>query len=226
VTILDTGNPIADLRDRVDRLTIRHVVRVTGPDGTYKGDRPELPLLTQLRDAITANIGPGNGNKALHERSNHNSTASQLFSDIEKPVRQWAITAGYVPNGHPVEEVLRGWYSAVYLDRDLDLRYYNAALADWIDQIVNLFDPPHRYPLNAPCPICGQTWVTSIEDGHEKRSYALNVVERDAPDPIHLVTCRNPDCGATWHGIEGAEALSALLHTGSVPVIPPQEAHA
>lgn len=212
----DTGNPTVDLRDRVDQLTLPHTVEVRDA-GRLLGTRTQPALLVQLRKAITASIGPGNGTKALHERSVHNAGASELYGSIERRVRQWAIRAGVTPNGHDATTVLRHWYAAIHASRDLEPAAYSTTLAGWIDAITDLLDPPHRYPLNAPCPVCGQTWATSDQGDpdHEERSHALQVLERD---PAHLssVTCRS--CGAVWHGIEGAEALSALLHTGTIPV--------
>jgi hypothetical protein len=210
----DTGNPTVDLRDRVDQLTLPHTVEVRDA-GRLLGTRTQPALLLQLRRAITASIGPGNGTKALHERSVHNARRLRAVRHHRTRVRQWAIRASVTPNGHDAVTVLRHWYAAVYASRDLEPQTYAHTLAGWIDAITDLLDPPHRYPLNAPCPICGNTWATTDQGDpdHEERSHALQVLERD---PAHLssVTCKN--CGATWHGIEGAEALSALLHTGTM----------
>ena len=211
----DTGNPTVDLRDRIDQLTLAHTVEVRDA-GRLLGTRTQPALLVQLRRAITANIGPGNGSKAAHERSVHNAGASELYATIERRIRQWAIRAGVTPNGHDAPTVLRKWHTAINRNHDFTPASYATILAGWIDAITDLLDPPHRYTINAPCPICGRSTVTTGHDpDHQEHGPTLTVIERD---PAHLssVTCRS--CGTVWHGIEGAEALSALLHTGTIPI--------
>lgn len=207
----DTGNPTVTLRNHVDQLTRPHDTEIRDA-GRLIGIRTDPPLLWQLRSAITANIGPGNGTKALHERSVHNSGASELYGSIERRIRQWALRYGFTPNGHDAPTVLRGWYATAYNHPGFNPTPYAQTLAGWIDAITDLLDPPHRYPLAAACPQCGDTWTTTDQGDpdHEERSHALQVLERD---PAHLssVTCRS--CGTTWHGIEGAEQLAeALTH--------------
>lgn len=222
MSIHGTGNAAVDLRDAIDQLTLPHDVEVID-HGKVLGKRRQQALLVKLHNARHSNIGTGSGAQtARHERATLNIAASELYASIEQRIRQWARRAGYErPDTWPdTAHLLRLWYARTYTDPYLEPAGYVTTLHNWIDAITDLLiNPPHRYQLNAPCPTCGHTWTISVVDGVEERGHTLNVIERD---PAHesTITCRH--CGATWHGIDGAEQLAASLATGSITIPAPE----
>lgn len=195
-----------DLGHLIEQLTAEHPVEVRDAD-RVNTIRQAPPLLADLADARTSSVGYGRGGKAVHERLSLNVDASELLSAIEHRVRRWAARAGIRPTGHrwpPVDVLLRQWWDTVADDPHLHADRYAAKLAGWAEAITDLIDPPFRYTLDGPCPLCGVAYVNTAEDAGR----ALQVIERDPPDRS-VVTCRS--CEHVWRGIAGARDLAAKL---------------
>jgi hypothetical protein len=203
-----------DLRDLVDQLTIPHTVPVE-EYGRTLGHRDQQALLVKLRAARTANIGAGNNARAAHERSTLNIAASELYTAIQRRVKRWAIHAD-VPrhwtlhNHQPIDwtdpaQLLRAWHVRI-LASNLELDAYTDTLRGWTHTINDLvIDPPKRWTIAAPCPLCNQRYVLD-PDGNQTDT--LGVIERD-PAHASITLCRN--CAAVWAGIDGARALRIAI---------------
>lgn len=203
---LDTGHRLEHL---LDQFTRTHKV-VMADRGRFLGTRTDQPLLTQLRQAKTTastyNPDPGEGGAlAKHERTTLNTTAVRLYATIETRVHDWAIRAGYRrPTGSwPLpEQILRSWWALAKHDVDPD--GYATQLQAWKAEIGHLLDPPHRFDIDKPCPVCKAHILEVETEGMTKRVRALSGVERD-PD-IHRVSCRA--CKTEWDGLDAAQELA------------------
>lgn len=192
---------VPDLTALIDRLTAEHTVEVPDSDGiTVAVRRP--PLLRDLAAARTASIGVGRGSaQQPHARTMLNVDAADLLTAIETRVRSWAIRAGLTPTGTawpPVDRVLAAWHDTAGPDRITPARIRR--LADWVQAIEDLLDPPRRYTLDDPCPLCGTGYVDTA-DTHGR---ALHVTAR-IPAHRSVVTCRA--CAHIWPGLDGAHQL-------------------
>jgi hypothetical protein len=193
-----------DLAQLIDRLTRDHLLEISNDDGDLIAIR-RPPLLRELANARTASLGIGRGSaQQPHQRVSLNLEASELLTAIENRIRAWATRDGIRPLGSwpPAEQVLAAWHTSA--DPVTISPAQARRIADWVQQIEDLIDPPHRYTLTAPCPHCGTGYVNS-PDSHGR---ALQVIERH-PAENSVVTCRG--CGTAWHGIDGARTLATLL---------------
>ena len=68
--------------------------------------------------------------------------------------------------------------------------HLDALFPQWVDQIEDLFDPPHMKELTAACPECGQRW--HVEDGVQKAAVIIPVKKGRAL----IAECRA--CEAMW----------------------------
>lgn len=225
-------NPAAELADLIDTLTRPHEVKIV-EQGTFRGTRTQQPLLTKLYAARHSNIGTGSGAQtARHTRSVLNPRASELYAAIQRRTANWARRAGAPrPAGgwpDPARN-LTAWHIATLADPHFNPDPHIATLKAWVDEIRDILDPPFRYTLRDslgrphPCPHCSERWAVIDIGGEHERIPALNVIDR-SPDPDSVTICRS--CGATWHGVTGAEELAATLHTAAIPVITPESCDA
>lgn len=200
-----------ELRELVQQLTREHTTPVH-LRGELIRHRPDPALLDTLANARSTMIGTGGGGRAAHERSALNIAAVELYDAIQRRVRSWALAAD-VPRhwqlmgGQPVDwsnptDLLRAWHARVQGIAQFDERPYADTLRGWTNAITDLvLDPPRRWTIAAPCPLCGQRYVLD-PDGHQVDS--LSVTERD-PAEDSITTCRA--CTAIWPGIGGARQL-------------------
>lgn len=193
-----------DVNRVLEILTRPHTITTRGPHGELTAHE-QPALIGSLRAAKTASVGRGSGSSTLdHERSALNLAAFQLYRDLERTVHRWARTANIPATGDP-ERLLTHW--AAHADwHDLTRRV--PQLREWIRQITDLLDPPPRWGLADPCPICHARWAEIGTQGHRERVDALQVTARTTID--HEIACRA--CGRTWIGLDGAQTLNALLN--------------
>lgn len=211
-------NPITELMRVVDVLTKPHTVIVDDRSGRFLGSREEAALLVKLRAAVASNIGGQGGQGAPgNQRVPLNVGASDLLNRITADVREWyGRETDYTDSNHgkpAVEVTLRQWFIR-YVNR-----YRSKQITDegmfgqvreierWVLQIRDLLDPPFRFPLTAPCPVCGQAWVErfATDDPSElERIRALNAVERERIEDSYVV-CNG--CEKVWRGVYEARRL-------------------
>lgn len=212
-----TSDQTIELRDLIDQLTAEHPVAVY-QHGELLRYRTDPPLLNALRDARTGNIGnaAGGSGAAAHERTTMNIAASEQYSAITKRVRGWAIAAEVprhwqLAGNEPVDwtdpaKLLRAWHTRALSDPHFDERPYTSTLRGWIGSIQDMcVDPPRRWALEAPCPLCNQRWAIDA-DGQQVDTLA--VTERDPVDQS-VIVCRN--CDAVWNGLNAARELRIAI---------------
>lgn len=225
------------LRSLIDQLTRERQTPVSQVNG-ITCLRPDPPLLTALADARTANIGQGAGTTARHERVTLNLQASELHTAIHTRIRGWARAADVprhwtLTGGHPIDwtdptGLLRAWHTRTLSDTRLNLAPHVQTLDQWVHQISDLIiNPPRRWTLNAPCPLCNARWVIDaeglgpigIDPTGRRLTYpwaiaegqqvdALTVIERDT---ITDTTTLCLNCDAVWNGTDGARALRIAI---------------
>jgi hypothetical protein len=203
------------LQDLIDEFTRKHRVEIVD-GGRTLGHRWDDALLVQLRHAKTTatTYAADPGASQRHSRTTINARAVALYGTIERQVRSWALAAGYTRQTGTwslPEAILTAWYAR---SRQIDdLTAYTAALTAWKRQIGDLLDPPHRFDIDQPCPIC-HVWVFTIDatdeqndTGETRQVRALTGIER-TPN-LHRITCRA--CKTEWDGLDAAQELADEL---------------
>lgn len=209
-------NPLEEYRQQVRLLTQPHTVSVDGHGGELLGVRTEQALLLKLNAAVVSNLGASHGvGAAGNERTPINVGAVDLLTRITRALHEQQLMLTE-DDSRPRAEVsllrvqlalsnrfFAGALSVGTLDR------YTRRLETWVRMIRDLLDPPHRFTLNAPCPVC-DAHVVDVEDehGHVTRTRALLCVERHEAE-ASTVTCQA--CGQGWHGVAAARRLSLAL---------------
>lgn len=222
----------AQLLDLIDLLTRERQTPVHEVDG-ITCLRPDPPLLTALVEARTANIGQGSGTSARHERVTLNLQASELHTTIHRRIRAWALAADVPRHWASVDwsdsaQLLRAWHARAIGDARLDLAPHTQTLEQWVHQIRDLIiNPPRRWTLAAPCPLCTARWVIDAEGlgrigidrtgrrlaypwavAEGQQVDALAVIERESLDDT-VTLCLN--CDAVWNGSDGARQLRIAI---------------
>ena len=215
-------NPIVELDKLVKTLTTEHD-EIIDQKGEFLGMRREQGLLLKLRVAVASNTGGGEGaGKPGRERAPINVGAADLQDRIVSDIREWYGRETEYAEGHgrpSPERTLQQWYIR-YINRyrsgqisDEGFARQMSIVESWVTQIRDLLDPPFRFPLTSPCPICNQEWVTAYaaDDPNEiERVRVLNAVERESIEDSYVI-CRNPECGRIWRGVYQARALRTLI---------------
>lgn len=202
------------LLDLINRLTKPYNVDIDD-HGRHLGTRTDPALLEQLSNARASSVSPGNdnGSNARHTRTSLNLAASELFGSIQKRVRGWALAADiprhWASGAGPTDwrepiQLLPAWYARVLGDSRFVPAPYIDTLQSWTRSIESLLNPPRRWTLAAPCPLCNTRWILD-PDGLQIDS--LGVVESDTAEPVTV--CRN--CEAVWPGLMGARELRMAI---------------
>jgi hypothetical protein len=204
-----SDNPLDDLLDVVDQLTLRHQSQITVPLDAG-GDRVITtmydPLLDQLRASVTSSVGQGAGGGALaSERNVLNTENLELYDTISKKIAEMYAE---VTSAHPFKDAgknLRQWYiqfsdqarkgkvsSGVVYKKLRDLYAIRA-------QIENKLNPPSILEITSPCPRCESQYGT---DEHGIYRHAVIVESRiDVYRSLDHTRARCVACGAVWvHG--------------------------
>lgn len=182
----------------VTRLTETHTVHLEGAE--YECE----PLLTQLREAMTSSIGAGSGGGS-GDGGLINVAAFTMWEQIDGVARAWLLElerfrgddiAGVIQRLIPAIKAAHA--NGILTDEQRD--ELNSYPARWVTMIEDLFDPPHTKELTAPCPDCGERWVTN-----EERDPRGRVVETKQSAAVVIpvkrgraivAECRA--CGALW----------------------------
>jgi hypothetical protein len=150
------------------------------------------------------------------DRSPLNIAAVDQYDRIAGVIREWYGHETDYADGrvftHP-ETDLRQWflrYSNRWRSQQVTDEYAwdrVKTVAGWVTAIRDLLDPPFRFPLTAPCPACGESWVEAFntDDAAEvERVRVLNAVERERIDDSYVL-CRA--CERVWRGPLEARTL-------------------
>lgn len=117
--------------------------------------------------------------------------AFDIMASIERVTRLWTTDVGVsVRIDRTVSELCRGSIEA--LPR---MRHVSDHLATWVMLINELFDPPRRLHLAAPCPACGKATsrVYHLDENEYVMVPALQIVKVESGHQCQCVAC-----GACW----------------------------
>ena len=150
-------------------------------------------LLDQLRAACKpgAEAGSGGGSdlkspvalNALDLLIGITSTATEYFALFTQTYR----------TADSLEMKIQGWAANTRLD-ERAVATAERITGKWIAEIENLFDPPKRQQVNAPCPACENRYKYTHEAGEAVRSAAIQVTVLEGARSF--AECGV--CGARW----------------------------
>lgn len=195
-----TDDPIVELRDAVDALTLPVTHRL--PVGFDAKHRTDIPLLEQLQASISSSVGERSaGGRAARERTPLDVGAFTLHEDIDGRIRSWLTDVGIRPSSKSAPaEILRRWFvmwKAVKKE-DAAVHAHTTILERWATSIRDLLSPPDKVELTARCPKCTAMWAT-VGRGEETESVrALWAVWKENQDESYA-TCRA--CNTMWRGV-------------------------
>lgn len=115
--------------------------------------------------------------------------AFDIMASIERVTRLWTTDVGIAVRINRTVTAL-GRESIDAIPR---MRVISHCLEAWVRTITELFDPPRRLHLAAPCPECGKAIATRIEDGEKVTLPALQISR--SPNGHQ---CQCVSCGACW----------------------------
>jgi hypothetical protein len=178
------------------------------------------PLIRDLREAITSNIGTSSGGGALaSERNILNMDALEMYDAIEKRILgEYKAVTSAMPFLMP-EQNLRQWYIA-FINLHRSGRVSEETLlekldlwAGWVRKIEDVLFPATTLEVTAPCPIteCGKRWAVQgglsvpavIVEYREPTNKEGNALARS------VARCRA--CGHVWRGDAKLRELRFLI---------------
>lgn len=190
------------VRDRIDPDT----GAVLGIAGTTR--HPSPSLLQQLRRAVASTRASGGG-PSKSAPIPISADAYDLLTDIQQRAKRMAELWEVRPDSDSIEDRLRAVAEAAGRSTDLEAVHgVRLPLAKWVARIRDLFDPPKRLYLAAPCPRCEVAMVW-------RRDEALSEdVQQPALQVDGTTGCTCAACGAHWDP-------SLFVHLASVLGCPP-----
>lgn len=174
--------------DMVDQLTRVHPITVD--TGAGKQIINEDGLLAQLREALFVGIG-GSGGSQKGSKLPIYDAAYDLLTEIDTQAAEALadVDKRPTPYGH-AEDYVRAWSELVDEDKRVivsvrltlaegivvtNAREYSAftLVYNWYTRIRDLFNPPRKVEITAPCPVCGVRWLKREKDGQEISESAM-----------------------------------------------------
>lgn len=218
------SGPVAAARptllDSVDALSLPTTVKVIQGDGRPTVIR-HAPLLTQLQAAVAGDIGAHAGASPSRERIPVNVDALRLVSDVSSQLGRWQFRLSRPARFDTLAGRLRAWYAGyigTVRSEHTDLQY-ERILTGWHRQITNLFDPPTRLEITAPCPLCSERVWLEPGTGNQSASIVVEYLEVGAATLDEARGwCRA--CGAVWRGRSGLRELRWLIEVAEAAHIP------
>jgi hypothetical protein len=202
---------LTTLLDAVDALTLPTTVKVIqgpGKPTVIKHD----PLLTQLQAAIVAGTDRSSNASPARERMPLNADAMRLCDEIEGKLIRWQLRLSKSVRFDTLAGQLRAWY-ALYLatvrSEHTDLQY-ERILTGWHREITNMFDPPTRLEITAPCPLCNARVSVEQGTGNQVTAVVVEYLEIGAATLDEATgSCRA--CGVVWKGRAALRELRWLI---------------
>lgn len=172
------------------------------------------PLLEQLYAAVNPSANKSAGSASLPSTRNLiDGDALFEYAKMAAAVKDWCRLVTIDPTRDPVVD-LDAWYVAFTAANhdDTAADWYRTELRRWATLIRNILEPPKRFEITTPCPVCkSETWTNP--DGEEIR-HPILVEYRVTPEgnPVRpRARCRAAECGATWDNLEAIEELGTEL---------------
>jgi hypothetical protein len=151
-------------------------------------------LLIQLADAAGSSSMSGGG-PAKSQPILINPDAVQLFAEIEAATAEWCDEPTVEQRIRVGANLAGQWTAAA------DILWVTTRLRRWVQQIRELFNPPKRWHLAAPCPACGKrmAWRKDDTTGETVQSPALDLQQvGEGAERRWECTCLNPACRHRW----------------------------
>lgn len=182
------------------------------------------PLLKQLREAVTSNVGMGSGGGGLSsERNLLNTEAFDMYGRVERgAINLLAKFTPEVPDALPEKNILKAstlihkaWTDGKLSEEELG-QVVNR-LSSWVWSINRILNPPTTLELMGSCPACGQSHakINELESGR-----ALIVERRDPEEGFSnalencVALCRA--CQTRWRGDLKIRELAYSLEAAEV----------
>jgi hypothetical protein len=215
-------NPIEELRKAVDTLTATQMTAIWQEvDGQQVPTKVTLtPLIRELRDAVTSNIGSAGGGSALaSERNIINLEALELYDAIERRIlTEYSHVTTAVPWMMP-EQNLRQWYIG-FVNQHRSGKASDEALLEkldtwskWVRKIEDVLFPPTTLEVTAPCPMpeCGKRWA--VQSGNSVPAVVVEYREptNKAGNALARSVARCRACGHVWRGDAKLRELRFLI---------------
>lgn len=170
-------------------------------------------LLTQLQGAIGASTGSagGGGSSLANERSALNVGAFVLYQDITGRIATlYQQVTGLPPTPDPARNLMAWLDDFTLADTrgeisDRQLRTARQRLANFVEQITSLLDPPKVIEIIGSCPNCEERYWPIDREG--TRIAALYV----AVSPGRELRALCHWCGEAWTGADELEDLNFSL---------------
>jgi hypothetical protein len=173
-----------------------------------------LPLLHQLRDAVTPSTNTAAGSVSLKSTRNLvDSDALYRYALITSAIGDWCRIAKVEPTHGPHKDAvvdLQRWYVG-YTQYPHDDTWHLSELRKWAATIRALIEPKKQFYLETPCPICDKrSWVD--HDGNEMLFPLLVQYCLPKGDESLKPTALCRACNAVWQGFDSIEELSDELN--------------
>lgn len=179
---------LTNLRANVNTLTREHVKLYAHENHMESGMVPGLIQQLHLEQGISNDGAGASSGKPIPL----NAGPFDLLQKITTALRKELEPYGFKPTSLTL--AIRNW--SVLCEHREDLTLHAAIVtAEWIKEVVNLFDPVKRTDVKGDCPECKGTAHDNgrmDDDGHWIPTAPLTRVEEK-------VTCSM--CGAAWSGM-------------------------
>jgi hypothetical protein len=215
-------NPVLELRKAVDTLSTTQVTAIWQEvDGQPTPTKVTLsPLIRDLREAITSNIGAAGGGGALQSQRNIiDADALELYDSLEMRIltSYKAITSA-MPFLMP-EQNLRQWFIAFTnahragkASEDELLEQLNL-WSGWVRKIEDKLFSPTTLEVTSPCPIpeCGRRWAIQGGDSVPAVIVEYRKPAAEGANALARSVARCRACGHVWRGDAKLRELRFLI---------------
>lgn len=204
------------LRNLITVLTEWHdeTHTVRGDHGPEKKTVHTEPLLHRLEHAAIDTPGGAGKGSAPSTRTPINPAIVELRNQIRHELVQDYQRLGGDPQPWPLVTLAKAWFIAFDDSAPLwaERLEWEVQLGDWEAAINDLFDPPVRVEIKAPCFMCRRQEVTDVNDDGDRVKKAAVMLEyrRESVGDAQLM-CRA--CNQVLARGIGAVELSAR-HAG------------
>jgi len=215
---------LPELLEAINRLTLPIADTIWQPTLDDRGREAgrtlvtidRLPLLHQLRNAISSSLGQTHAGHSdpASRLGGLNVAAFTLYEDIDGRIRSaWLDMTGEYSKADP-DLILRRWYLRV---RNLfeagawsagQVNAWSAVVRRWVKDIDNMFDPEVVKELSGPCPNCEAARFHDKKEDVQKSALYLHYKEDIEPEAV----CRS--CG--WTETGPRRLLELGYHLGAV----------
>ena len=210
-----TTTTLLDVVDRLTKPVFEHVAQLVGE--TWKVRTVEVPPLLHLfRDAVSPSSNRDTGSASMKStRTPADLDAMFEFGKMVATAAGWAAEGGSTPTRDPVTD-LRAWYAATLADNARDDDWYRRHLSGWVAIITTHLEPPNRFVLHRPCPVCaGTTWGDAINGGDLWPIEVRYRRDDNGHTSGHTASCRIPSCNTRWIGYDAVMELAEELNEGA-----------